>query len=65
MAGRTCYPPNRRLLDHLTRERDHLFTFLRAPGVQATNWRAEQAIHPAVVTRKVWGGNPTWAGADT
>jgi transposase len=32
--------------------------------VQATNWRAEQAIRPAVVTRKVWGGNRTWAGAD-
>jgi transposase len=31
--------------------------------VQATNWRAEQAIRPAVVTRKVWGGNRTWAGA--
>jgi transposase len=65
VAGRTCYPPNRRLLDHLARERGHLFTFLRAPGVQATNWRAEQAIRPAVVTRKVWGGNRTWAGADT
>jgi len=29
-------------------ERTHLFTFLRVPGVPATNWRAEQA-HP-----------PTW-----
>jgi transposase len=65
LAGATCYPPNRRLLDHLARERDHLFTFLRTPGVQATNWRAEQAIRPAVVTRKAWGGNRTWAGADT
>ena len=26
---------------------------------------AEQAIRPAVVTRKVWGGNRTWAGAWT
>ncbi|HEY8557126.1 MAG TPA: IS66 family transposase [Actinomycetes bacterium] len=32
IAGATCYPPNRRLLDHLARERDHLFTFLRAPA---------------------------------
>jgi transposase len=63
VAGATRYPPNRRLLDHLARERDHLFTFLRAPGVQATNWRAEQAIRPAVVCRKAWGGNRTWAGA--
>jgi hypothetical protein len=33
-------------------------------GVQATNWRAEQAIRPAVVTRKSRGGNRTRAGAD-
>lgn len=65
IAGATRYPPNRRLLDHLARERQHLFTFLRIPGVEATNWRAEHAIRPAVVTRKVWGGNRTWAGATT
>ena len=63
LAGRTCYPPNRRLLAHLGRERDALFTFLVVPGVQATNWRAEQAIRPAVVCRKQWGGNATWDGA--
>ena len=33
--------------------------------MQATNWRAEQAIRPAVVTRKAWGGNRTRVGADT
>jgi transposase len=65
VAGATRYPPNRRLLNHLAAERQHLFTFLRVPGVQATNWRAEQAIRPAVVTRKTWGGNRTWTGADT
>jgi transposase len=64
VAGATRYPPNRRLLDHLAREREHLFTFLRVPGVQATNWRAEHAIRPAVVCRKAWGGNRTWAGAE-
>jgi transposase len=63
LAGRTVYPPNRRLLDHLGRERDALFTFLAQPEVQATNWRAEQAIRPAVVSRKQWGGNATWEGA--
>jgi transposase len=31
----------------------------------ATNWRAEHAIRPAVVTRKVCGGNRSWAGADS
>jgi transposase len=64
VAGRTVYPPNRRLLDHLAREREALFTFLAQPGVQATNWRAEHAIRPAVVSRKAWGGNATWAGAE-
>lgn len=56
---------NRRLLDHLRRERDHLFTFLHRPGVEATNWQAEQGLRPAVVNRKVWGGNRTWPGAAT
>lgn len=56
---------NRRLLRHLGTERAALFTFLEHPGVDATNWRAEQAIRPAVVTRKVWGGNRTWNGALT
>jgi transposase len=65
IGGATRYAPNRRLLSHLDRERAHLFTFLRTPGVQATNWRAEHAIRPAVVTRKNWGGNRTRAGADT
>jgi len=32
-------------------------------GHDATNWRAEQGVRPAVVNRKVWGGNRTWAGA--
>jgi len=29
----------------------------------ATNYRGEQSIRPAVVNRKVWGGNRTWLGA--
>jgi transposase len=53
------------LLRHLKREFDALFTFLREPDVPATNWRAEQAIRPAVVNRKVWGGNRTWRGASS
>ena len=65
IAGRTVYAPNRRLLDHLARERDALFSFLGRDGVQATNWRTEHAIRPAVVGRKAWGGNRTWTGAVT
>ncbi len=52
-----------RLLRHLHREFDALFTFLCEPGLPATNWMAEQALRPAVVNRKVWGGNRTWTGA--
>jgi transposase len=58
-------PENPRLAKHLLRERDALFTFLYCPGLEATNWRAEQAIRPMVITRKVWGGNRTEAGART
>jgi transposase len=65
LAASPSHPPNQRLLGHLANEREHLFTFLEIPGVQATNWRAEQAIRPAVVNRKNWGGNRTWHGADT
>ena len=42
-----------------------VFPFLRDPSIDATNWRAEQAIRPAVVIRKVCGGNRTRKGADT
>jgi transposase len=56
---------NRRLVAHLYAERDALFSFLTHPGTDATNWRAEQAVRPAVVNRKVWGGNRTWRGAAT
>jgi transposase len=60
-----CHHGNRTLLAHLRREHGALFTFLEEPGIPATNWRAEQAIRPAVVNRKTWGGNRTWAGART
>jgi len=65
LAMRPTHEPNRRLLSHLATEREHLFTFLTEPGVQATNWRAEQALRPAIVNRKSWGGNRTPSGART
>jgi transposase len=55
----------RKLVNHLINEAPALFSFLAQPEVDATNWRAEQAIRPAVVNRKVWGGNRTWRGAAT
>jgi transposase len=63
LAKQVRQPANRRLLKHLAHEREALFTYLKRDGVEATNWRAEQAIRPAVVNRKVWGGNRTPAGA--
>jgi transposase len=65
LARRPTHPANRRLLKHLRKERAALFTFLGRPGVEATNWRAEQAVRPAVVNRKVCGGNRTWHAART
>jgi transposase len=62
---RPTHEPNRKLLAHLQTEREHMFTFLTEPGVQATNWRAEQALRPAIVNRKSWGGNRTEHGART
>ncbi|MDQ2761436.1 MAG: transposase [Actinomycetota bacterium] len=64
LAGSPTHDPNRRLLGHLANESENLLTFLDTPGVQATNWRAEQAIRPAVVNRKNWGGSRTPHGAE-
>ena len=65
LAKRYRSEANRRLAKHLRHEQLHLFTFLHCPGLDATNHRAEQAIRPAVVARKVWGGNRTENGART
>lgn len=54
---------HRALSKHLLGHLKEWFTFLSHPEVEPTNWEAEQAIRPAVVNRKVWGGNRTWAGA--
>jgi transposase len=63
---RTVVPDVQRFVRHLDREWVALFGFLHAPAVDATNWRAEQAIRPAVITRKVnGGGNRTARGAAT
>ena len=56
-------PRNERLAKHLWNYIDQFFTFLRVPGVDATNWRAELAMRFGVILRKIWGGNRSWAGA--
>jgi transposase len=56
----------RRFAAHLAVEFPAVFTFLFEPdAIDATNWRAEHALRPAVVTRKVCGGNRSERGAQT
>ena len=51
------------LAKHLRNHFEQWFPFLCDPRIEPTNWLAEQAIRPAVVNRKVWGGNRTDVGA--
>jgi transposase len=55
-------PANERFAAHLFRQQLHLFTYLRVKGIDATNYRAEQALKMPIVNRKVWGGNRTEDG---
>ena len=54
-----------RFAAHLQTELPALLSFLFDPTVDATNWRAEHALRPAVVNRKVCGGNRSTRGANT
>ena len=67
MSELTCRPrdnaDNERFANHLWNLQESLFTFLEFEGVDATNYKAEQAIRPATANRKVWGGNRTDPGA--
>ena len=51
-----------RFAAHLAVEFPAVFAFLWDPSVDATNWRAEQAIRPAVVTAKSAGAIALAAG---
>src|SRR5439155_25898723 len=51
------------LATHLWNHFEQWFAFVLDPRVEPANWKAEQAIRPAVVNRKVWGGNRTAVGA--
>src|SRR5262245_3464180 len=63
LRGKRQAPGYQALSNHLGKHFASWFTFLSEAEVPATNWQAEQAIRPAVVNRKVWGGNRTEAGA--
>jgi transposase len=58
--------PIRLFHQHLVTEFEAIFRFLFDPTLDATNWRAEHALRPAVVTRKTCGGgNRTARGAQS
>jgi len=63
LRRRRSRPDYDRLARHLLGHFEQWFMFLSDPSIEATNWEAEQAVRPAVVNRKVWGGNRTPAGA--
>ena len=65
LAAPGTVPDCHRLAAHLTTELPAVFGFLFDLTVDATNWRAEQAIRPMVVNRKVSGGNRSERGAET
>jgi len=56
-------PANRALLKHLRGEFAALFMLRLHSDVNATNWRTDPLIQPAVVNRKVWGVNRARRGA--
>jgi len=64
LAGRPrMVPEYATLANHLWTHIAQWLPFVFDPRIEPTNWKAEQAIRPAVVNRKVWGGNRTTVGA--
>lgn len=58
-------PDEERIANRLRKRKQWLFTFLDYPGVEATNNRAERALRPAVIARKLSCGNKTERGKHT
>lgn len=65
LAAPGTVPDCHRFAAPLTTELPAVFGFLFDLTVDATNWRAEHAIRPMVVNRKVSGGNRSERGATT
>ena len=65
LADPGTIPDIQRFARHLMTELPAILSFLVDPALDATNWRAEQAIRPAVITRKMCGGNRSDRGAET
>jgi hypothetical protein len=56
-------PDAQRLTKRLLRHQPELTRFLHEPKIEGTNNRAERALRPAVVFRKITGGNRSQAAA--
>ena len=65
LARPSGVPDVARFAAHLDREFTAIWSFLFDPTIDVTNWRAEHASRPIVVTRKVCGGNRSWTGANS
>lgn len=57
------HPLNQLFAKHLRAHRREIFPFLASPGLEPTGCPADRAIRPAVVNRKVFGGNRDPSGA--
>lgn len=57
-------PDNAKLARHLKKHRASLLRFLYEEVVEATNNRAERALRPAVISRKLSAGNRSDRGAE-
>jgi hypothetical protein len=54
-----------KVAERIRKRRHWLFTFLDDPSLEATNNRAERALRPAVIARKLSCGNKTERGKET
>jgi transposase len=54
-----------RFVRNLLRAKEGLFRFVTDAQVEGTNNRAERALRPSVVARKISGGSRSWQGART
>lgn len=65
LATEVTQDQDKRIQNRLSKQQDYLFTCLTEEGVEATNNRAERALRPAVIARKVSCGNKTERGKTT
>jgi transposase len=63
LDGRIEEAANLRFAEHLRNHEHELFTYLDVPGMPATTALVEQEVRPAVVVRKISGGNRRLSGA--